>query len=108
MIQVDEKRGLQLQVERAGVYRIELRQIQNDLFPNGGALGLTDGKQVWQSEVRSDTKFVRLSVSLPEGLVTLVPWSKGKLPRQGYVPIGDDPGCRDLVIYAPGTRSGKR
>ena len=107
MIQVDEKKGLQLEVKRAGVYRVELRQVQTDLFPHGGALGLTDGKQVWQSEVRSDTKSVSFSVTLPGGFVTLVPWSKGKLQRQGYVPIGDDPGCRDLVIYALETQSGK-
>jgi arylsulfatase A-like enzyme len=101
MIQVDEKKGLPLQVERAGVYRVELRQVQTDLFPHGGALGLTDGKQVWQAEVRSDTKAVSFSVTLPKGSITLVPWSKGRHARQGYVPLGDDPGCRELVIRGP-------
>lgn len=104
MIQVDEKKGLQLQVKRAGVYRIEMRQVQPDLFPQGGALGLTDGKQVWQAEVRPDTKAISLSVSLPAGFVALVPWSKGKLSRQGYVPLGDDPGCRELLIRGPEKR----
>lgn len=102
MIQVDEKKGLQLHVARAGVYYIELRQVQTNLFPHGGALGLTDGKQVWQAEVRSDTKAISLSVMLPAGSIALIPWSKGKLSRQGYVPVGDDPGCREIIIRGPG------
>lgn len=107
MIQVDEKKGLQLEVERAAVYHIEMRQVQTDLFSNGGALGLTDGKQVWQAEVRPDTKTISLSVTLPAGPITLIPWSKGRLSRKGYVPIGDDPGCREIIIRGP-WKSGQR
>ena len=108
MIQVDEKEGLRLQVTRAGVYRIEMRHVQTDLFPQGGALGLTDGKHVWQAEVRPGTKAVSFSASLPAGFIALVPWSRGKLPRQGYVPLGDDPGCRELVIRGPETPGADR
>lgn len=101
MIKVDEKKGLPLHVERAGVYRVEMRRVQTDLFPQGGALGLTDGKRVWKAEVRSDTTAISLTLKLARGPISLIPWSEGKLSKQGYVPLGDDPGCRDIVITGP-------
>lgn len=101
MIQVSEKYGLSLQVERAGNYEVELLQIQTDLFPQGGALGLTDGKSIWKGPVSADTHKVKMKVNLPKGMVRLWPWSAGKTIKGGYVPVGADPGCRQLVIRGP-------
>jgi len=99
MIQVREQTGLPLIVARAGDYRITMRQVQTALFPQGGALGLTDGRKVWKASVGADTKEVTFTATLPLGPITLIPWAEGRTPREGgYVPIGLDPGCRDLVI----------
>jgi arylsulfatase A-like enzyme len=101
MIQVSEKDGLSLQVEVAGQYEVELLQVQRDLFPKGGALGLTDGKSIWKGPVSTDTQNVKMTVSLPKGMVRLWGWSAGKIIKGGYVPVGADPGCRQLVIRGP-------
>jgi hypothetical protein len=98
MIQVPEKTGIPLIVARAGEYRIRLRQVQTALFPHGGWLGVTDGTSIWKERVGADTGEVVLTVRLPAGPITLRPWAEGRTDRLGYVPVGLDPGCRDLVI----------
>ncbi len=105
MIQIPEKTGITLIVARAGEYRIRLRGVQTTLFPQGGALGLTDGKSVWKMPVASDTQEVSFVAQFPAGPVTLIPWAEGRTPREGYVPVGLDPGCRDLVIERIETKS---
>jgi hypothetical protein len=101
MIQVSEKDGLPLQVERAGTYEFELLYVQHDLFSEDGKLGLTDGKMVWQAPVKADMPSVKLTISLPEGPVQFWPWSEGKTLKTNYVPVGADPGCRQIIIRGP-------
>jgi hypothetical protein len=98
MIQVPEKTGIPLVVARAGEYRIRLGHVQAALFPAGGWLGLTDGTHIWKGKVDAGTAEVVLNVPLPAGRVTLRPWAEGRTEKLGYVPVGLDPGCRDLTI----------
>ncbi len=102
MIQVQETNGLSLIVEKAGQYEVELLVVRQELFPEGGELGLSDGQgKVWKAPVRPETESVKLVLELAAGPLRLFAWNRGKLPKSGYVPLGDDPGFRQIVIRGP-------
>ena len=101
MIQVQEKTGLLLTVANGGRYEADLVLIQSDLFAADAEIGLTDGKNVWRQTVIAGESSVKLLLDLPAGQVRLFAWNRGKLARSGYVPWGDDPGFRQIVIKGP-------
>jgi arylsulfatase A-like enzyme len=101
MIQVQEKTGLLLTVANAGRYEAELVLIQSELYTQDAEIGLTDGKKVWKQTVNGGENAVKLLLDLPAGQVRLFAWNRGKLARSGYVPWGDDPGFRQIVIKGP-------
>lgn len=100
MSHFNEREGFPLMITRAGRYRVQIEQIQSQLFPSGGAIGVKIGEAIASVPVMPDQTEEETVVTLPEGHAIAVPYAEGKVPKK-FVYGNEDVGFRRILITGP-------
>ena len=100
MSHFNEKDGFPLMIARAGRYRVQIEQIQSQLFPSGGAIGVRIGDIIASVPVMPDRTEAETYITLPEGYAVAVPYEEGKIPKK-FVYGNEDVGFRRILVTGP-------
>jgi arylsulfatase A-like enzyme len=89
--------GFPIYVEKTGKYRIKMTDIQLDLFPNGGFMGLRIGNTIYKMKVEKEKNEGVIEADLAKGSYIIFPYNESMTPKTGIYG-GPEFGFRYIII----------